>query len=311
MKLFARLAALLVLAASFAAPAVAQEHASSAAAAEQEQQQVDFVMPHVMDSHHVEIPFKGEVELPHWAPVSIFGTSVDLSPTKHVVMLLIASFLVVLTMTLAAIGAKRQTQTQGHTSGFTGIIETMVLFVRNEVVMPNVGAHGEKFAPFVITLFFFILFANLLGLIPYGSTATGNINVTFTLAVITFIVIEGATIAATGWKYIFTIFYWPHDVPVYIKLPLTFIMTPIELISKFTKPFALMIRLFANMIAGHIVLLSMIGLIFTFGSLAVAVGPVAMGIGISLLEIFVAFLQAFIFALLASVFIGLGRMGAH
>ena len=99
----------------------------------------------------------------------------DLSPTKHVVMLLIAALLCLATMFIAARGAVRQTEEHGHTSGFAGAVETVVLFVRNEVVIPNVGPHGEGFAPFVLTLFFFILYANLLGLIPYGSTATGNI----------------------------------------------------------------------------------------------------------------------------------------
>jgi len=313
MKLSAQLLALLAAAALFAAPAIAQEPApiGAPANASQEEKKVDFIMPHITDSHHLDIPFKGEVELPRWAPVRVGKLTVDLSPTKHVVMLLLAAFLVLVTMTFAAVGARRQTRDQGHTSGFTGVIETIVLFVRNEVVIPNVGPHGEKFAPFVITLFFFILYANLLGLIPYGSTATGNIAVTATLAIITFFVIEGATFAATGWRYIYTIFYWPHDMSIWIKLPMTIIMTPIEFVSKLTKPFALAIRLFANMTAGHVVLLAMISLIFTFGSFAIAVLPVGMGVAVSMLELFVAFLQAFIFALLASVFIGLGRTGAH
>ena len=316
MKLSAHLFALLAALAAFAAPvsrASAQEPVSLGAPANASpaEQKVDIIMPHITDSHHLELPWYGELELPRWAPVHVFGRAVDLSPTKHVVFLLIAAALVLLTMSLAAIGAKRQTSAQGYTSGFTGMIETMVLFIRNEVVIPNVGPHGEKFAPFVITLFFFILYANLLGLIPYGSTATGNVSVTATLAIITFFVVEGATLAATGWRYIFTIFYWPHDMPIFVKLPMTIIMTPIEFISKLTKPFALTIRLFANMTAGHVVLLAMISLIFTFGSFAVAVLPVGMGVAISMLELFVAFLQAFIFALLASVFIGLGRSGAH
>ena len=312
MKRFRILFALVAACAAFAVPAAAQEPAPAAAqVVVGEEKKVDFIMPHITDSHHLEIPFLGEVELPHWAPVHIGSRAIDLSPTKHVVMMIIAALLVLLTMALASIGAVRQTREQGHTSGFTGAIETIVVFVRNEVVIPNVGPHGERFAPFVLTLFFFILYANLLGLIPYGSTATGNISVTATLAIITFIVIEGATFAATGWKYIFTILYWPHDMPLAVKLPMTFIMTPIEFVSKLTKPFALAIRLFANMIAGHVVLLAMISLIFTFGSFFIAVLPVGMGVAISMLELFVAFLQAFIFALLASVFIGLGRSGAH
>ena len=315
MKRFLSLLALVALFAIAGRPAIAQEQQPSTSQAEvaAEKKQVDFIMPHIMDSHHLEVPFVGEVELPHWKPIGtlpVLGV-VDLSPTKHVVMLTIAAVLVLITMLIAARGAVRQTRDQGHTSGFSGAIETLVVFVRNEVVIPNVGPHGERFAPFVLTLFFFILYANLLGLIPYGSTATGNVAVTATLAAISFVVIEAATMKATGKNYIFTILYWPHDMSIWVKLPMTIIMTPIELVSKFTKPFALTIRLFANMIAGHIVLLALIGLIFVFGSYTIAVLPVGMGVAVSFLEIFVAFLQAYIFALLVSVFIGLGRSGAH
>jgi F-type H+-transporting ATPase subunit a len=179
------------------------------------------------------------------------------------------------------------------------------------VILPNVGHHGNGYVPFLLTLFFFILFANLLGLIPYGSTATGNIAVTATLAIITFIVIELAGIRALGWKYINTIVFWPHDMSLAMKLPITLILTPIELAGKFTKPIALAIRLFANMIAGHIVVLALISLIFTFASYWLAPAPVAMALAIMVLELFVAFLQAFVFTLLASVFIGLIREGAH
>ena len=299
MKLPSLTFALLAAAAAFAAPVRAQEAPAPT-------ESVD-IMKHITDAHELEVPFVGEVALPRWAPVHVGKLVVDLSPTKHVVMMLLAAFLVLVTMSVAASGAVRQTREHGHTRGFAGAIETIVVFVRNEVVMPNVGAHGEGFAPFVLTLFFFILYANLLGLIPYLSTATGNIAVTLTLATITFFVIEGASIKTLGKDYIWTILYWPHD----MSLPLKLIMTPIEIISKFTKPFALTIRLFANMTAGHIVLLAFISLIFTFHSWLIVVAPVGMGVALSMLELFVAFLQAFIFSLLASVFIGLARSGAH
>ena len=293
----------------FAPPLPAQEPAAAPPSAAAERS--DIITPHITDSHELEVPFVGEVELPRWAPLHVLGRDVDLSPTKHVVMLLIAAFLCLATMFVAASGAVTQTESHGHTRGFAGAVETVVVFVRNEVVVPNVGPHGEGFAPFVLTLFFFILYANLLGLIPYGSTATGNIAVTASLALITFLVIEGATMAALGWGYLGTIFYWPHDMPLAMKLPMTFIMTPVELISKFTKPFALAIRLFANMTAGHVVLLAFISLIFTFHSWSIAFAPAVMGVAMSMLELMVAFLQAFIFSLLASVFIGLGRQAAH
>ena len=274
-------------------------------------QTVDIITPHITDSHELELPFVGEVQLPRWAPIHVGGLAIDMSPTKHVVMLLLAALLCLGIMIPAAASNERQTAHKGHAKGFAGAVESLVLFLRDEVVLPNVGHHGGRYVPFVMTLFFFILFANLLGLFPYGSTATGNISVTATLAITTFFVIEIAGMKALGKGYWKTIVYWPSDQSILIKLPMTFIMTPIEIIGKFTKPFALAIRLFANMTAGHVVLLALISLIFTFGSYWVAGAPVLMGVAISMLELFVALLQAYIFALLAAVFIGLIRESAH
>ena len=276
----------------------------------------DIITPHITDSRHLEYPclepgFACQVELPHWAPIHIGPLTLDLSPTKHVVMLLIAATLCLVTLLIAARAHKRQHASGGSAKGFANGIEALVLYIRQEVVLPNVGHHGERYAPFILTLFFFILFANLLGLIPYGSTATGNISVTATLAIITFFMVELAGIRTLGKGYFKTIVYWPGDQPVLMKAMLTPLMTPIELIGKFTKPFALAIRLFANMTAGHIVVLALIGLIFTFGSYALAPLPLAMALAIMVLEVFIAFLQAYVFALLASVFIGLIREGAH
>jgi F-type H+-transporting ATPase subunit a len=274
-------------------------------------QNVDIITPHITDSHHLELPFVGEYELPRWEPFHVGGLVIDMSPTKHVVFLLLAALLCIGIMIPAATSNERQTAHLGHAKGFGGAIESIVIYIRNEVILPNVGHHGNAYVPFALTLFFFILFANLLGLVPYGSTATGNIAVTATLALITFVVVEVAGMKAQGPAYIKTIFYWPSDQPLAVKLPMTLIMTPVEIAGKITKPFALAIRLFANMTAGHVVLLALISLIFTFGSYYVAAAPIAMGVAISMLEIFVAFLQAFIFTLLASVFIGLIREGAH
>jgi F-type H+-transporting ATPase subunit a len=276
----------------------------------------DIITPHITDSHHLEYPclkpgFACELELPHWAPIHIGNLTIDISPTKHVVMLLIAATLCLVTLLLAARAHKRQHAAIGQSRGFANGIEALVLYIRQEVVLPNVGHHGEGYAPFILTLFFFILFANLLGLVPYGSTATGNISVTATLAIITFFMVELAGMRTLGKGYIKTVVYWPSDQPFVMKALLTPLMTPIELIGKFTKPFALAIRLFANMTAGHIVVLALIGLIFTFGSYALAPLPLVMALAIMILEVFIAFLQAYVFALLASVFIGLIREGAH
>jgi len=276
----------------------------------------DIITPHITDSHHLEYPcfkpgFACELELPQWAPIHIGPLTLDLSPTKHVVMLLVAATLCLVTLLLAARAHQRQHTSSGKPKGFANGIEALVLFVRQEVVIPNVGHHGEKYAPFILSLFFFILFANLLGLIPYGSTATGNISVTATLAICTFFMVELAGMRTLGKGYIKTVVYWPSDQPFIMKALLTPLMTPIELIGKFTKPFALAIRLFANMTAGHIVVLALLTLIFTFGSYALAPVPLVMAIAIMVLEVFIAFLQAYVFALLSSVFIGLIREGAH
>jgi len=276
----------------------------------------DLIMPHITDSHVIDYPclhrgFVCERHLPQWAPFHIGPLTIDMSPTKHVVWLLIAAVVVVITMLLAARAHARAANAGAAPKGFANGMEAMVLYLRNEVVLSNVGPHGEKYVPFVLSLFFFILFANLLGLMPYGSTATGNIAVTGTLALITFVVVEVAGMRALGKAYIGTIVYWPHDMPVVTKSLMTLIMTPVEIIGKFTKPFALMIRLFANMTAGHVIVLALIGLIFTFGSYWVVPGPILMALGIMLLEVFVAFLQAYVFALLAAVFIGQIRSAHH
>ena len=287
--------------------------------------QKDFITPHITDAHTLDypcltqaahwyqrvIPQACEYELPRWAPIHIGRFALDISPTRHVVMLWIAALLCIVTTLLALRAHNRRTRLGRAPSGFGNSLEAVVLYLRNEVILPNVGPHGNGYVPFLLTLFFFILFANLLGLIPYGATATGNISVTATLAIITFIVIEIAGMKAQGWGYINTIIFWPHDMSLAMKLPITVILTPIEIIGKFTKPFALAIRLFANMVSGHVVLLALISLIFTFATWLLVPVPIALALGISLLELFVAFLQAFIFTLLSSVFIGLIREGAH
>ena len=277
----------------------------------------DFIMPHITDAHCFDYPGFPKfwevhsTALPRWAPIEIGGMSIDLSPTKHVVYLFLAAVLASLVLITAARAHRRHSHATGHPRGFAAGIEAMVLFIRNEVAIPNLGHHGAAYAPFILTLFWFILFANLLGLIPYGSTATGNISVTATLAIITFLVIEIAGMRAQGVGYLNTIFYWNKELALPIRILMFVIMTPVEIVGKLTKPFALAIRLFANMTAGHIVVLAIVGLIFTFGSLWIAGAPVLMAVAIMLLEIFVAFLQAYIFSLLASVFIGQIREAHH
>ena len=278
--------------------------------------QPDFITPHLTDAHTLDYPcfntgFVCEYELPRWDPIHIGRFALDISPTRHVVMLWIAALLCIITTMIALRAHNRRTRVGRAPGGFGAGLEALVLYLRNEVVIPNVGPHGNGYVPFLLTLFFFILFANLLGLVPYGATATGNISVTATLAIVTFIVIEIAGMKAQGRKYINTIVFWPHEMSLPMKIFISPILTPIELIGKFTKPFALAIRLFANMVSGHVVLLALISLIFTFGSWILVPAPVLIAVSISVLELFVAFLQAFIFTLLSSVFIGLIREGAH
>ena len=296
-----------------------QHDATAGAGAEAQEPKADLITPHITDSKHLEIPsfnaahgFAREITLPSgWFTFHIGSFEVDLSPTKHVVMLWIVAVLLVVVLVGAARAHKRRSAQGLPPRGMAGAIEAMILYMRNEVILPNVGHHGEGFVPYLLTIFFFILFANLLGLFPYMSTATGNISVTATLALMTFVVIEVAGMRALGKGYINTIIFWPKDMPLAMRVPMSLILSPVELIGKFTKPFALAIRLFANMTAGHIVVLAMIGLIFTFGSYAVAPAPVAMAVAIMLLELMVAVIQAFIFTLLSSVFIGLVRESHH
>src|SRR5690606_19321483 len=205
--------------------------------------------------------------------------------TKHVVFLILAATLASLLLVGSARALTRQTRQIGRPKGLAAGIEAMVLYLRSEVILPNVGKNGNGYVPFLLTLFFFILFANLLGLVPYGSTATGNISVTAMLAIITFVVVEIAGMRSLGAGYLGTIVYWPHDMPLAMKLPMTLVMTPVEIIGKLTKPFALAIRLFANMTAGHIIVLAIIGLIFTFRSV-ISGAPFLMAVAIMMLEIF-------------------------
>jgi F-type H+-transporting ATPase subunit a len=261
------------------------------------------IFAHTSDSHVVELPFGlGEWHLPTgWR---LFG--LDVSPTKHVVFMLVAATLVFLTLWYAGRQIERRHRLGKAPRGFGAAIEAMVLFVRDDVVLANVGHGGERFAPYVLTLFFFILYCNLLGLLPWGATPTGNLAVTGALALTAFATIEISGFVKLGPKgYIKTIVFVPPGMHGAGAVAMALIMTPIEIIGKLVKPFALCLRLFANMTAGHFVVLALLGLIFLFGNWGVAVGSVAFVTFMMLLELLVAFLQAYIFALLTSVFIGM------
>jgi F-type H+-transporting ATPase subunit a len=273
----------------------------------------EMILHHLADSSEWETPF-GIVHFPQWAPVHIGPFIIDFSITKHVFFMMVAAVLVAIVLIAAARDAKREHEAGAERGpkGAANVVEAMILYIRDEVAIRNIGHGGERYAPYIVGVFFFILFCNALGLLPWGASPTGNVSVTMMLAICSFVVVEVAGMRELGAGYLKTIFFWPHDMSLGMKLPMTLIMTPIEILSKFTKPFALTMRLYANMVAGHAVVLALTGLA-VMASLAgakfigIAVMPIAMAVGIMVLEIFVAVLQAFIFAMLSSVFIGLIR----
>ena len=235
----------------------------------------------------------------------------NVTPTKHVVFLFIAAFLVFLTMKVAGRQLRAQRAHENAPKGFGNAIEAMVLFVRNDIAIANIGHDGAKFAPFVMTLFFFILYMNLLGLVPHGATPTGNVAVTAGLAGLVFLVVEISGFIKLGPAgYMRTIFPTIPGLSGPGAIAMSLFMAPIEILGKLVKPLALCVRLFGNMTAGHLVLLSIMGIIFLFGHLpfwnwGIGIAAAALLLGIMMLEIFVATLQAYVFALLTAVFIGL------
>ncbi len=226
------------------------------------------------------------------------ATPLDFSLTRNAVSLILAALILLLIATSTALFYKKNGNTAPK--GIAAIVEPLVMFIKDDVARVNIGEKKYmKFVPYLLTLFFFILINNLLGLIPIipgGSNVTGNIAVTLTLAVFTMILVN---INGTKdyWKHIF----WMPGVPVPVKL----LLAPIELVGIVSKPFALMVRLFANITAGHIIILSIISLIFIFKNIAIAPASIALGLFISLLELLVAFLQAYIFTILTALFVGM------
>jgi F-type H+-transporting ATPase subunit a len=254
-------------------------------------------LEHVVDHPTLEVPFVGDVHLPNLGGFQV---------TRFMVMELIAAALICLIVIPLARHVANNRVTRGK---FLNAFEAIVLFIRDGIARPAIGGHGaDTFLPFLWTLFFFILFNNLLGMIPGGASATGNINVTGVLAVLTL----GAVVTA-GMREMGPAGYWvsivPHlDVPGLLKPPLWGLMFIIEVAGLLIRHVVLAVRLFANMLAGHIVLAVILGFIlmvmnsnfFYLVTPASILGVVAL----SLLELFVAFLQAYIFTFLAALFIG-------
>ncbi|QSQ20959.1 F0F1 ATP synthase subunit A [Pyxidicoccus parkwayensis] len=327
------LIASLFAAAAWASPehgehAAVEEHGApagehGAAAGEHDENVPEYIIHHVSDSREMEfeVPLGKPIHLgtlPSWTlgnctpkmtdhgevVPGITEGCLDISLTKHTVMMFVAAGLLLITLLIWSNSDKTKLVPRGTGAN---LIEMLVLFVRDELAIKNIGKEeGPRYTPYLLTAFFFILFMNLLGLVPWMSTATGNIAVTASLALCTFIVTQVAGIRAAGLggylKHLtggVAWWLWP-------------IMIPVEVLGLFTKPFALTMRLFANMLAGHIVLFFLLGLIFILGHPGVAAVSVPFAFAIYLLELFVAFVQAYVFTMLSALFIGMSvAMGHH
>jgi F-type H+-transporting ATPase subunit a len=269
------------------------------------------MLHHVADGYVMELPgycggelrWACEIDLRHafGSTLQFGGTPdhpvLDLTPSRHVVMMWISALVLAIVVLLAT--RKRSLVPRG----LYNFVETLVAFIRNEIAMPNMGtAHADRYVPYLVTAFFFILFMNLMGLVPWSATATANLSVTVMMALFTFVITQIAAIRSMGLGGFLA--HLTGGVPKSLW-PLWFIMVPVELMGLFTKPFALTVRLFANMVAGHFVILALLGLIFVI-SPWVALGAVPMALGIFLLELFVALVQAYIFTMLSALFIGAG-----
>lgn len=299
-----------------ALPAVAQEHAvadslshpgtpegthvaaGETAHAETHEGGIGTTLVHILAHHLMDAE---EIEL--------FGLTIHLPTvkvgelrfiTKHQVWWVIAGLLVFLTVSLAA----RQKSTVP--TGMRNALEVLITFIRDEVLHPNLHGKTDAFLPYFLTLFTSILFANLLGLLPWGSSATGNVNVTAGLAICTLLLMIGMGIKENGIGG-FLHSFAPPGVPLWL-MPLIII---IEIVSFMIRPFALTIRLFANMLAGHAVIAVLLGLIGLIVAVWVAPIPIAVSVGVMLLEIVVALIQAYIFTMLTAVFVGLTMHPAH
>jgi F-type H+-transporting ATPase subunit a len=268
------------------------------------QQVGNMILHHITNGPEMELPWVNDlttpVHLPEIPTFEILGITINMSITRHVVMMLLAAFLLI----LMALLIRRKIALVPK--GFTSMVESFVIFIRDDVAKTTMGEEAaRRYTPYLCTTFFFIITCNLLGLVPYGSTATSNVSVTAALAFMSFLMIQGAGMRKMG-----VFGYFGHLIPPGVPWWLAPVMFVVELMGVFAKPFALCIRLFANMVAGHVVILSLIGLIFV---MSIWVFPVSVGFGVFmyLLEIFVAMLQAYIFTMLTSLFIGLLVVGEH
>ncbi|WP_348824621.1 F0F1 ATP synthase subunit A [Flavobacterium aestuarii] len=251
--------------------------------------------------HHEKIyktDAKGTLTEEHGHPTNV--RPLDLSITKSVIGILFVALLMFLLFTGLA---KSYAKNGGIASGAGRFFEPLVIYVRDEIAIPNIGEkHYKKYMSYLLTIFFFIFFLNILGLTPLGFNVTGNIAITASLALLTYL-ITTFTANKNYWGHIF----WMPGVPT----PMKFILAPIELLGTIIKPFSLMIRLYANILAGHVVLMSIIGLMFIFKSWIGSSLSFGLAFALSILEILVAFLQAYIFTMLSALYFGAGNEEHH
>ncbi|MDH4128359.1 MAG: F0F1 ATP synthase subunit A [Spirochaetota bacterium] len=252
---------------------------------------MDILIHHIFDS--------GEIKL-----FNLFGLQISI--TKHVLVMWIVAVILILAVILTARAVKKDKSATG--GRFSVLIQLFLDFIHNDIVKPNFDHSAKKFLPFFCTMFFFIMLCNLLGLIPYSSTVTGNIAVTMSLAIVTFVFTQIYGMMKQG-----ILKYWIHLVPSGIPKMLWPLMFVIEFVGLFTKPFALTIRLFANMIAGHIVILVLLYLATTatgwVSQTGVGIAGGVAAVGVNLLEVFIALLQAYIFTFLSAIFISAAGEG--
>lgn len=237
----------------------------------------------------------------------------DISITKTVVVLFIDAILLIICILIPARWCRKHRPEDPAPKGFTGFMTMMVMYIYDEVIKATLAKDADKYAPYLLTCFFFIFLANIMGVVPFppgGGNLTGNITITFFLALCTFL-ITNITGTKAYWKEIF----WP-DVPIWMKVPIP-LMPFIEFFSIFTKPLALMIRLFANMMAGHAIALSLSCIIFImfgineFAGTSMTIVSVLMSVFMMLLELLVCFIQALVFTMLSAVFISLSQVKGH
>jgi len=237
------------------------------------------------------------------------GRPIDISITKNVFSLILSSILLVVLILWTASWYRKHDAMKEAPRGFAGLMEMLITMVTDEIIKEGVGKDYERYAPYLLTAFFFIFLNNLLGIVPFfpgGANVTGNIAVTLVLALCTFLAVN-----LFGNKHYYKDIFWP-EVPTWLKVPLP-LMPLIEIIGIFTKPFSLMVRLFANILAGHIMILGVVAVVFLTAKLgpllngSMTVISVLFGVFMDILELLVAFIQAFVFTMLSSVFIGLSR----